>query len=313
MNGETYYDILGVAETATQDDIKKAYRTLAKENHPDKGGNEDIFKKISVAYDTIGDEQKRQQYDMERKNPFAGMGGGFGSSMSDLFNSVFGAGRQQRQQPRTHTTNLTISIGAVESFLGKTKTITYQRKTMCEPCNGSGGDSQTCSTCHGQGQVVRQVGSNMFIQMVQMQCPTCMGSGKIMINACHSCGGQGTKDEIKNVDIKLPHGADDGQFLRLQGQGDFRNGIFGDLILRIQVDKENNFEKFGNHLVYNCYFTLKDLEKDSFEIPHPDGSMTIKFPKNIDTSKPLRVKGKGFRIENGGDLMINQFLRYERN
>jgi molecular chaperone DnaJ len=310
MNAETYYDILGVEETATQDEIKKAYRKLAKENHPDKGGDEDLFKKISVAYDTVGDENKRKQYDVERKNPFGQMGGGFGQSFSDLFNSVFG---QQRQQQRAHTTNITISVGVLESFLGKNKTITYKRKTICEPCNGSGGDSQTCVTCQGQGQVVRQVGTNMFVQMVQMQCPTCVGTGRIMINACHSCNGQGNKDEIKNVDVKLPHSVDDGQFLRMQGQGDFRNGIYGDLILRVQVEKEKNFEKFGNHLVYNAYFTLKDLEKDSFEIPHPEGSMTIKFPKDIDTSKPLRVKGKGFKIENGGDLMINQYLKYSRD
>jgi molecular chaperone DnaJ len=310
MNGETFYDILGVEETATQEEIKKAYRKLAKENHPDKGGSEDIFKKISVAYDTIGDENKRKQYDVERKNPFGQMGGGFGQSFNDLFNSVFG---QQRQQPRTHTSNLTINVGVLESFLAKNKTITFKRKTICEPCSGTGGDSQTCTTCQGQGQVVRQVGSNMFVQMVQMQCPTCLGSGKIMIKPCYSCAGQGSKDEIKNIDVKLPHGVDDGQFLRLQGQGDFRNGIYGDLILRIQVEKENNFEKFGNHLVYNSYFTLEDLKKESFEIPHPDGSMTIKFPKEMDTSKPLRVKGKGFKTENGGDLMINQFLKYKRD
>lgn len=310
MNTENYYNVLGVEETATQDEIKKSYRKLAKENHPDKGGNEDLFKKISVAYDTIGDETKRKQYDMERKNPFGNMGGGYGSSFNDIFNSVFG---QQTQQRRTHTTNINVSVGVIESFIGKNKTIAYKRKTKCEPCDGSGGDSQVCSTCRGQGQVVRQVGSNMFFQMVTMECPTCSGSGKIMINPCHSCSGSGNKDEIKNVEIKLPHGVDDGQFLRMQGQGDFRNGVYGDLIIRIQMEKEKNFEKFGNNLIYNHYFTLKDLEKDSFEIPHPDGSMTIKYPKEIDTSKPLRVKGKGFKIENGGDLLINQYLKYSRD
>jgi molecular chaperone DnaJ len=309
MNTENYYDILGVEETATQEEIKKSYRKLAKENHPDKGGSEDLFKKISVAYDTIGDETKRKQYDVERKNPFGGMGGGYGSSFSDLFNSVFG----QQTQQRTHTTNINVSVGVIESFMGKNKTITYKRKSKCEPCDGGGGDSQVCSTCRGQGQVVRQVGSNMFFQMVTVECPTCSGSGKIMINPCHSCGGKGNKDEIKNVDIKLPHGVDDGQFLRMQGQGDFRNGVYGDLIIRIQMEKEKNFEKFGNNLIYNLYFSLKDLEKDTFEIPHPEGSMTIKYPKEIDTSKPLRVKGKGFKTENGGDLLINQYLKYNRD
>jgi hypothetical protein len=190
MNTENYYDILGVEETATQEEIKKSYRKLAKENHPDKGGSEDLFKKISVAYDTIGDETKRKQYDVERKNPFGGMGGGYGSSFSDLFNSVFG----QQTQQRTHTTNINVSVGVIESFMGKNKTITYKRKSKCEPCDGGGGDSQVCSTCRGQGQVVRQVGSNMFFQMVTVECPTCSGSGKIMINPCHSCGGKGNKD-----------------------------------------------------------------------------------------------------------------------
>ena len=135
MNPENYYDILGVTEDATQDDIKKAYRKLAKENHPDKGGDEELFKKISVAYDTIGDENKRVQYDTQRKNPFANMGGGHDPSFADLFNMAFG----QRRQQRNHTTNINLEVTPVESYLGLNKEITYQRKGICEPCNGSGG------------------------------------------------------------------------------------------------------------------------------------------------------------------------------
>lgn len=303
-----YYSILGVEETATQDEIKKAYRKLAKENHPDKGGDEELFKQISVAYDVIGDEEKRQRYDVERKNPFAGMGG-MGASMSDLFNSVF----NQRQQQRTHTTNITINVGTLESYLSQKKNITFKRKTSCETCNGSGGDKRICATCNGSGQILRQMGNGMFIQMVSMQCNGCGGSGHVLVNPCFVCSGSGTKDEIKNVEIKIPHGIDDGQFLRLQSMGDFRNGIHGDLIVRIQLEKENNFIKYGNNLVYDAFFDLEDLKKESFEIQHPDGPLTVKFPKQFDSSKPLRVKSKGFKLDTVGDLLINQFVKFHRD
>jgi molecular chaperone DnaJ len=310
MNPENYYDILGVTETATQDDIKKAYRKLAKENHPDKGGDEELFKKISVAYDTIGDENKRAQYDTQRKNPFANIGGGHDSSFADLFNMAFG----QKRQQRNHTTNINLELTPVESYLGLNKEITYQRKGMCEPCNGSGGDKETCKTCNGSGNVVRTMGNGMFVQMVNMVCNSCNGTGNIVKNACHVCHGSGDKNEIKNVEVKIPHGIDDGQFFRLQGHGDFRNGNYGDLIVRVFMKNDQNFEKFVNNLVYNKYFTLEDLNSDGFDIPHPAGTIKIAFPKNIDTSKPLRVKGKGYVVDGiRGDLLINQFLKYSRN
>lgn len=304
-----YYSILGVEETATQDEIKKAYRNLAKENHPDKGGDEELFKKISVAYDTIGDEEKRKQYDVERKNPFGGMGGGFGSSMSDLFNSVFG----NRQPQRPHTTTITVNVGVLESYLSEKKTINYKRKNSCDGCLGTGGDKKSCMTCQGTGQVIRQMGSGMFVQMVATQCPSCQGNGYFLPNPCFICNGSGNKDEVKTLELTIPHGIDDGQFLRLQQQGDFRNGIFGDLILKINLEKQDNFEKIGNHLIYNVFFDLDDVKKDSFEIPHPDGNITAKFPKLFDTSKPLRIKGKGFKTDSVGDLMVNQFVKFYKD
>lgn len=306
MSTQTYYDVLGVSETATQDEIKKAYRQLAKENHPDKGGDEEIFKKISVAYDVIGDEKSRQQYDEERKNPFLNMDGRYSQQFRDMYNETF-------NRQRTHTTTVNVAVGVLESYLAKKKTIQYTRKTNCKPCNGSGGDKTTCTTCNGQGFVVRQLGNGMFVQIVQMQCPTCNGQGQIITKACTHCNGSGTETEKKSVDIKLPHGVDNGQFLRLQGLGDYRNGMFGDLIVRVVIEKENGFEKVGNTLIYNSYFTIEDFNKENFTIPHPDGTLTIKQPKNIDTSKPLRVKGKGFKLGEPGDLIVNQFLRFERN
>jgi len=309
MNAENYYDILGVTEESTQEDIKKSYRKLAKENHPDKGGDEELFKKISVAYDTIGDEDKRKQYDIQRKNPFGGKGDKFNSSFSDLFNMAFG---QQRQQ-RNHTTNINLELTPTESFLSITKEITFQRKGKCEPCNGTGGDKIVCNTCGGAGSTMKRMGNGMFIQMINMVCESCKGTGSIIRNACYVCNGSGDKNEMKTVEVKIPHGIDDGQFFRIQGFGDFKNGTYGDLVVRIFMKNENNFEKFVNNLVYNKYFTLDEFNEDFFEIPHPDGVIKISFPKNIDTSKPLRVRGKGYTIDGEkGDLLINQFLRYNR-
>ena len=306
MNTEDYYSILGVSETATQDEIKKTYRKLAKENHPDKGGDEETFKKISLAYDTIGDEDKRQRYDMERKNPFAG--GGF--SFNDMYNSFFG---QQRQQPRNHTTNIDLNIGTIESYLGGKKTFTFKRKIKCETCDGSGGDKRTCPSCQGRGQQVNQINIGGFVQLVATDCGQCGGRGEVLVNPCFVCNGTTNKDEIKTVDINLPHGIDDGQFLRLKSLGDFRNGVYGDLVVRIKIYSQDNFEKFGNNLIYNSFLSLDDMQKESFTIPHPDGDMNIKFPKKIDTSIPLRVKGKGYKTDVVGDLIINQYLKYDRD
>lgn len=308
MKAEDYYSILGVSETATQDEIKKTYRKLAKENHPDKGGDEEIFKKISQAYDTIGDEQKRQQYDMERKNPFGGMGGGF--SFNEMFNNFFG---QNRQQQRVHTTNIDLNIGTIESYIGGKKTFTFKRKTKCETCNGTGGDKRTCPGCQGRGQQVNQINIGGFVQLVSTECGQCNGRGEILTNPCFVCNGTSNKDEIKTIDINLPHGVDEGQFLRLKSLGDYRNGNYGDLVVRIKIYSENNFEKFGNNLVYNNFLTLDQFQSDSFTIPHPDGELNIKFPKKIDTSIPLRVKGKGYKMDSIGDLIINQYLKYDRD
>jgi molecular chaperone DnaJ len=312
MNTETYYDILGVAEDASQEDIKKSYRKLAKENHPDKGGNEEVFKKISVAYDTLGDDSKRKEYDFRRKNPFAGGGGGgdVNDIFQQMFNQAFGG---HRQRNRVHDLVIDTELNVIDSFLGSNVEITYQRKIKCDPCNGGGGDKKVCQTCGGNGHVVRQVGSGMFVQVVQVACNVCQGSGKIIVNPCYTCKGSGTNDEMKRVEVKIPHGIDDGQFIRLQGVGDYRNGIYGNLVVRINLKPNNNFEKMGPHLIYNAYFNLEDLKKNDFEIPHPDGTVRLKFPKVFDTTKPLRVKSKGFRNEVIGDLLVNQHVRFERD
>jgi DnaJ-class molecular chaperone len=118
---------------------------------------------------------------------------------------------------------------------------------------------------------------------------------------------------MKSIDVSIPHGIDNGQFLRLQGMGDFRNGVFGDLIVRIELKPQDGFDKIGNHLVYNAFLGLDELNSGNMVVPHPDGQLNIKMPKKVDTSIPLRVKSKGFRLETIGDLMINQYVKFERD
>jgi molecular chaperone DnaJ len=310
MNTDNYYTILGVSEDATQDDIKKAYRKLAKENHPDKGGDEEIFKNISIAYDAIGNEESRKKYDFERKNPFSGIKGQYGEAFRAAFRNMHRG--HESQEHRVHTKTIAVDITVLDSFQSKEKQFEFNRKIKCEPCDGKGGERQICQTCSGQGQILQQMGSGMFIQIVSMMCNNCSGRGYTLTNKCNECLGNGTKNETKKVEVKIPHGIDNGQFLRMKGVGDFNEGLYGDLIIKVNLQPENNFDKYDNNLVYNKYFNINDFNGESFEIPHPDGTMKINFPKNIDTSKPLRVKGKGFKYNGVGDLFINQYLKYEK-
>jgi len=191
MNIDNYYEILGVQENATQEDIKKKYRKLAKENHPDAGGNEETFKKISTAYDVLGDDQKRRRYDEERNNPY---GGSF--NFNDVFGSMFSNRKNTNQRP-VHTSNITVPIGVLNSYRGGKHTLSYRRQTACEPCNGNGGERKICNFCGGTGNLVKQFGNGSFFQLMQVACETCQGRGYFLINPCFLCDGNGTKTEMK--------------------------------------------------------------------------------------------------------------------
>lgn len=301
---ENYYEILGVSETATGDEIKKNYRKLAMEHHPDKGGNEEKFKKISEAYDVLSDNNKRQQYDTQRKNPFGGNG-----MFEDMFkNSFF---NQKRNNVPEKVIDL--EVGIFESYFGQEKTFTYQRFTNCHKCDGKGGEKSTCHKCGGVGYTTVTMGSGFFTQIFRQPCNDCRGQGFTFKTKCGTCVGNGAVPTTETIKIKLPKGIGDGQFFRMQGKGDFSNGSFGNLIVRIIVKPERNFDKIETDLVYNCFLTKDDLNKENFEVPHPDGILSVKFPNEFDSSKPLRIKNKGFRIENiVGDLIINLIVKFKK-
>ena len=308
MSVESFYDILGVAENATNDEIKKAYKKKAIEHHPDKGGDEEVFKKISQAYDTLGDENKRRSYDNQKNNPFS-QGGGF-NPFEDFFNGNFA--QQFTQQRVVPDKVVEVSIGALESYLSLDKTITYNRRVECQTCRGQGGERLTCTNCQGQGFMVTRVGNGMFIQMVRQTCGACSGKGFSYKSRCGACSGECTVPSFETISVKLPHGVDDGQFFKLQSKGDYKDGVYGNLVLRIKIIPENNFEKSGNDLVYNSYFDLERLKSENFVIPHPDGPIEIKMPSEFDTSKPLRVKAKGFNTNGVGDLYVKLIVKFKK-
>ena len=300
---ENYYDILGVTESATTDEIKKTYRKLAMEHHPDKGGNEEKFKKISEAYDTLGDENKRTQYDNHRKNPFGNMNGGF-----NPFEEFF----EQQRRNSVAEKIIDLEVGSLESFHGKEKTINYKRFSKCNPCDGKGGDKTQCNKCNGTGAITSRIGLGFFQQIVRQPCSDCNGQGFKFTKRCNVCTGNGSVPTNESFKIKLPEGIGDGQFFRIKDRGDFHNGIYGNLVVRVKIVTENNFDKNENDLIYNCFLTKEDLNSDTFEVPHPNGKLMVNFPNEFDTSKPLRVKNKGYKVNGTGDLIINLNVRFKR-
>ncbi len=304
---ENFYEILGVTESATQDEIKRAYRKLAVEHHPDKGGNEETFKKISEAYDTLGDEDKRRQYDLGKTNPFGGFDGDPFSMFNDLFNNM--AGPKQRRAPDKI---VDLNIGTIDSFLGKNLDIQFNRKVNCNTCNGQGGDRNTCNICNGSGRITQRVGNSFFSNILQTPCNSCQGKGYTLKNVCFSCAGEGKNNKFETININLPHGISDGQLIKASSMGDYYNGLFGDLILKVKIIPQDSFEKVNNDLIYNYQMSLDDFNKDMIDIPHPSGNLNIKLPEEIDTTKPLRVKGKGFRSEGIGDFYVNMYVKHKR-
>ena len=305
-----YYEILGVSKEASQDDIKKAYKKLAFEFHPDRnpeGG--DKFKEIASAYDTLGDENKRRDYDNKMNNPFANNGG---MSYEDIFHQMFGNQRgQQFHQRRKSAPDkiIKVQITPIESYRGLEKSIHYLKDNHCGVCHGSGGEQQMCNTCGGNGFQIKTVGTGFMVQQIRTACPTCAGRGHTLIHRCYSCDGRGVKPTSHEVTIKLPVGIDSGQYLKLVDLGDFRNGEYGDLVVQIEVIAKDGFEKMNNDLIYSLFLNLDEIQSDKFIIPHPDGDLNMVAPKIFDSSKPLRLKGKGYP---GGDMYVKLNVKFER-
>ncbi len=296
-----YYKILEIEENFTEDVLKKKYRELSKKYHPDinpSGG--DKFKDISEAYDVLSDANKRRQYDMEKQ-------GGFGGN--DIFANFFNQVHRQHRQHRPVDKMVALKLTPIEIFNGLTKDIVYNRNIPCDECNGSCGAKKTCNNCNGGGYIINRFGSGFFVQQVQTVCPTCAGSGHIIVDKCYKCNGVGVKSDMNKVTIEIPKTADNGQFLKMHKLGDFDKYDFGDLILKIEVVETDGFSKVGNDLVYTHFLDDKEICNDKYIVPHPSGDLSIKGLEVFDTSKPLRIKDKGYL---GGDFYVKLEVRFKK-
>jgi molecular chaperone DnaJ len=226
----------------------------------------------------------------------------------DMFGGGGGGGRPRR--PTVPDKVVTANITPIQSFKGEDITINYFRNRGCESCAGSGGNREVCSGCGGYGYHSIVSGSGFFRQEVRQVCKTCNGEGFKLINKCHNCAGSGKKPTAETIRIKLPVGIDDGQFLKLGDLGDYHDGIYGNLVLQIKMMNIDGYEKIGNDLILNYYMDIDELKNDSIVIKHPSSDLKMDIPIDFDSSKPLRLKGKGY---NGGDMYVRLHVKFDRS
>lgn len=343
MAKRDYYEVLGVSKTATDDEIKKAYRKIAIKYHPDRNpGNkeaEEKFKEAAEAYDVLHDQQKRQQYDQFGFNaPGGGFGDGGGfSSMDDIFSMFgdifgghggggfggfggFGGGGGARRKPQYRGADLRmkVSLTLQEVLTGSTKKFKVKKDVACQHCHGTGAEagsgSETCPTCHGSGVVSRTVRTMLGMMQTQSECPTCHGEGTVIKNKCTECGGTGVVKGEEVVEVKIPAGVAEGMVVNVPGKGNAgqHNGISGDIQVYITEEPNDTFVRDGNDVIYNLLldFPTAVLGGD-VEIPTIDGGkVKIKVEPGTQPGKTLRLRGKGLPSVPGygngtGDLVVN--------
>ncbi len=336
MSKRDYYDVLGVSRGASGDEIKKAYRSKAKELHPDRNADnpnaEAQFKEVNEAYDVLKDADKKAAYDrfghaafengMGGAGPRGGFGGGgadFSSSFSDVFEDLFGdfmggrggggGARSRAQRGADLRYNLRVTLE--EAFRGVQKTISVPASTTCDVCKGTGAEGGaepvTCPTCSGLGRVRAQQG---FFTM-ERTCPSCNGAGQIVKNPCKSCHGQGRVERERQLSVNIPAGVETGTRIRLAGEGEagMRGGPTGDLYIFIEVRDHAIFQRDGIHLFCRVPVPMTAAALGGeIEVPTIDGGMSrVKIPAGSQTGKQMRLRSKGMPALRGGgqgDMLI---------
>lgn len=328
MAKRDYYEVLGVNRNASADEIKKAFRRLAIQYHPDKNPNnkkeaEEKFKEAAEAYEILSDPDKRERYNRYGHVGMQGTSrtGGFGfdfTSFDDIMSELFGdlgdffGGSRRRSGPRRgRDIRYDLEISLEDSVLGKQTTVEIPRLEICPTCDGTrvkpGTQPQTCPSCGGRGQVSFTQG---FI-IVSRTCDRCRGEGKIITNPCEECRGQGQVQRTREINVTIPRGIDNGQVIQLRGEGEAgtRGGPPGDLHLVVHVAKHDLFERHGNDLLYvaTISFTQATLGTE-IEIPTIDGEEeTLKIPHGTQYGEEFRLRGKGvpyLRDFGSGDLIV---------
>jgi len=314
MNKRDYYEVLGLTKGASKEEIKKAYRKLSKQYHPDinKEANAvDKFKEISEAYEVLSDDQKKAQYDQfGHTSPNQGFGGGAdGFGFDDIFSSFFGGGSRRRDPnaPRKgEDLQYSMTIDFEEAVFGKETEIEIPKEETCETCHGNGAKPgttpDTCSHCQGTGQInVTQ--DTPFGRMVNRRaCHHCSGSGKVIKDKCTTCHGQGTVSKRKKIKVSIPAGVDDGQQLRVTGQGEpgTNGGPSGDLYIVFRVRAHERFERDGDDIYFELRLTFPQASLgDEIEVPTVHGKVKLKIPAGTQSGTTFRLKGKGVKNVHG--------------
>jgi molecular chaperone DnaJ len=339
MSKRDYYEILGVVKSASTDEIKKAYRKVAMQFHPDRNPGdksaEEKFKEAAEAYEILSDTDKKSQYDRYGHAGVTGNGrGGYGGGMNmedifsqfgdifgdDLFGSFFGGGQRGRGAQRSRGirgSNLRIKLKLTyeEIAKGTTKNIKVKKYSPCTTCNGSGakdkGSVQTCTTCGGSGQVRRV--QNTFLGQMQTvtTCPSCNGEGSTITAKCGNCKGEGRVYVEESISIDIPAGVQEGMQLSITGKGNAgeRGGMAGDLMIIIEEEPHKDLHREGLNVAYELHITFTDaVFGTQLEVPTIDGRAKIKIPAGTQSGKIFRLKGKGFPAVNSyekGDQLIH--------
>ncbi|MEE8118591.1 MAG: molecular chaperone DnaJ [Gammaproteobacteria bacterium] len=328
MAKRDYYEVLGVEKNAAEADLKKAYRRMAMKYHPDRNQDnkeaEASFKEAKEAYEILSDKKKRTTYDqfghagVEGSFRAGGPGGAgfnpsdiFGDIFGDVFGDIFGGGRRggRSQVYRGSDLRYELELSLEQAVVGDEVEIHYQRFAECDICDGSGEEKggrgrEKCDTCGGHGQVRMQQG---FFS-IQQTCPRCQGTGSILRDPCEACHGSGRREQTRNISVKIPPGVDDGDRIRLTGEGEpgHNGGPSGNLFVDIRLKPHSIFQRDGSdlHCRIPVGFTTAALGGD-IEIPSLNGRVTLKIPQETQSGKIFRLRGKGVRTVRGsvtGDL-----------
>lgn len=321
MAKRDYYEVLGVSKSASEDEIKKAFRKAAVKHHPDKeGGDEAKFKEVNEAYEVLGDSLKKQRYDQfghagvggasgggPSGNPFEGFGGfggqgvefDFGGGLGDIFGQFFGGAQSGRGPRRGRDVETSITLTFEEAIFGVEKTIPLNLEDECTHCHGSGAepghDIKTCPDCKGSGQQTRVMNS-IFGQIQQaVTCPTCHGRGKVPEKKCTVCGGDGTVRQSKEVKLKIPAGIDDGATIRLKDHGEaIQGGPKGDLYVHIHVKAHKKFTREGNIVLSFEHISMVDAALGTeIDVDTVDGKVKMKIPAGTQTGTDFKLSGYG--------------------
>jgi len=314
-----YYELLGVSENASQDEIKKAYRKKAKKYHPDSNkdtSDEEKFKKINKAYDVLSDEQKRKKYDQFGKQGVEGQAGRgqrrAASNFQDLFEQMFGGGGGFGGQRRSGGENLKIhtTISLEEAYSGTQKSFDVERKAKCSECEGTGaedGETSTCTECNGRGRVKRIQQTPLGRAETVAECPECNGTGEIPEIECSNCSGSGSEKKTESITVDIPKGVRDGQRLRVRGKGNSSHGETGDLYVFINLEEHEALERRDNDLFTTLRIGIGDIALGKeVKVPHPGSEVMVDVPAGTQPGQVLRLKGKGMpsRRRDSGDLYI---------